>query len=57
MNKNGNIYEVYYGPEKIAWEPASEADSHINRHKKVNRIMKMDADICSEDRIIAVNPI
>ena len=57
MNKNGNIYEVYNGPGNIAWESASKADSHNNHHMRVNRLMKLDADVCAEDRIIAINPI
>ena len=57
MNKNGNIYEVYNGPGNIAWESASKADSHNNHHMRVNRLMKLDADVCADDRIIAINPI
>lgn len=57
MNKNGNIYEVYNGPGNRAWESASKADSHNNHHMRVNRLMKLDADVCADDRIIAINPI
>ncbi len=57
MNKNGNIYEVYNGPGDIAWKSASKADSHNNHHMRVNRLMKLDADVCADDRIIAINPI
>lgn len=57
MNKNGNIYEVYNGPGNVPWESASKKDSHNNRHMRVNKLMKLDADISEEDRIIAVNPI
>ncbi len=57
MNKNGHIYEVYNGPGDIAWASASKADSHNNRHMRVNRLMNMDADVCQDDRIMAINPI
>lgn len=57
MNKNGDIYEVYNGPGDAAWESASKPDSHNNRHMRVNKLMRLDADICDEDRIVAINKI
>ena len=57
MNKNGSIYEVYNGPGDVAWESASKADSHSNRHMRVNKLMKLDADIQAKDRIPAINAI
>ena len=57
MNKNGSIYEVYNGPGDVAWESASKADSHSNRHMRVNKLMKLDADVQAKDRIPAINAI
>ena len=57
MNKNGNIYEVYNGPGDLVWKSTSKADSHNNHHMRVNKLMMLDADVCADDRIIAINPI
>lgn len=57
MNKNGNTYEVYNGPGDLPWDTASKKDSHNNRHMRVNKLMKLDADVEESKRIPALNPI
>ena len=57
MNKNGSVYEVYNGPGDLPWDTASKRDSHNNRHMRVNKLMKLDADVEETKRIPAVIPI
>lgn len=51
LRKNGDIFEVYNGPGKLAWDIASKRDSHNNRHMMVNKLMALDATIPDEHRI------
>lgn len=57
MNKNGRVYEVYNGPGDMPWDTASKKDSHNNRHMRVNKLMKLDANVLQDDRISVKHPI
>ena len=57
LRKNGDIFEVYNGPGKMAWDSASKRDSHNNRHMMVNKLMVLDETISTEDRIKQIHYI
>ena len=57
LRKNGDIFEVYNGPGKMAWDSASKRDSHNNRHMMVNKLMALDETIQTEDRIKQIHYI
>lgn len=51
LRKDGDIFEVYNGPGKIAWDTASKKDSHNNKHMLVNKLMELDKSISDDQRI------
>ena len=57
LKKDGQVFEVYNGPGKPAWDIASKRDSHNNRHMMINKLMQLDQIILSEDRIVCLHPI
>ena len=57
LKKAGQVFEVYNGPGKPAWDIASKRDSHNNRHMMINKLMQLDQTILSEDRIVCLHPI
>lgn len=57
LRKNGDIFEVYNGPGKLAWDIASKRDSHNNRHMMVNKLMELDKTVDDEQRIKQIHQI
>lgn len=57
LNRSGDIYEVYNGTGRLAWESASKRDSHNYRHLRINKLMELDREVNEKDRIKAVNEI
>ena len=57
LTKKGDVYEVYNGPGKLAWESASKIDSHNNRHMRVNKLLELNDQVSIEDRIKQIKPI
>lgn len=57
LSKKGKVYEVYNGPGKAPLESATKPDKHNNRHMRVNKLMKLDEGVSSDDRIKAIIPI
>lgn len=57
LKKDGQVFEVYNGPGKPAWDIASKRDNHNNRHMMINKLMQLDQTILSEDRIVGLHPI
>jgi hypothetical protein len=57
LRKNGDIFEVYNGPGKPAWDCAGKRDSHNNLHIRVNKLMTLDKIVLEENRIPKVNSI
>ena len=57
LTKKGDVYEVYNGPGKLAWESASKIDSHNNRHMRVNKLLELNDQVSIEERIKQIKPI
>lgn len=57
LTRKGEVYEVYNGTGKQAWETASKRDSHNNRHMRLNKLLELDAMVSAEERIVQINPI
>jgi len=57
LKKDGQIFEVYNGPGKPAWDIASKRDSHNNRHLMINKLMQLDQTIQPDDRIGSLHTI
>lgn len=57
LKKDGQVFEVYNGPGKPAWDIASKRDSHNNRHMMINKLMQLDQTILSEDRVVSLHQI
>lgn len=45
LRKDGDIFEVYNGSGKMAWDTASKRDSHNNKQMLVNKLMELDKSI------------
>ena len=57
LARTGKIYEVYNGPGAIPWKTPGKPDKRGYKHLRVNKLMGLDKDIKSEERITAVHPI
>ena len=51
LTKKGDFYEVYNGPGMLPLKTASNPDGYNHRHMQVNKLMELDADVLTEDRI------
>lgn len=57
LNKNGNIYEVYNGKGKEAWESASKPNKNNKRHMRVNKLMELDRNVDDSEHIKSIHTI
>lgn len=55
--KTGEISEIYNGPGKEVWETAYIYEKHNTRYAMRNRLLALDANVKTDDRIPMVNPI
>ena len=57
LNRTGNIYEVYNGRGKEAWETAGKSNKNNKRHMRVNKLMELDRNVDDSERIKAIHTI
>ncbi len=57
LTKKGDVYEVYNGPGKLAWESAGKMDRRNNRHMRVNKLLEINDRVSVEDHIEQIKPI
>ena len=57
LSKQGKVFEVYNGPGKKPWDSANIRKGYKSRSMRVNKLMKLDANVAPEDRIEAKIPI
>lgn len=57
LTNKGDAYEIYNGRGDIVWDSASNPPSHKYRHISITKLMKLDVDVRTEDRITTVHEI
>ena len=57
LTNQGDAYEIYNGRGDGVWDSASNPPSHKYRHISISKLMKLDTDVRTEDRITAIHEI